>query len=175
MRQRNAQKSRTLFFAFAEKTFCPGSDIPIPTPGWQNPPKTGPPGSSASPQISENFAISDPAPRVGRLSRGFRAPWGRTWGVATGARPGPIWGANSVGVSRFWGRELAPRIPQAPPRRFFGEFQNVRTSPSFREFLGLGPCAPKRAAVSGDSGRRGVGCVGSRLALQRARFGGLAA
>ena len=156
----------------------------------------------------------------------------------------------------FWGWGLAPRIPQAPPQRLFGEFQKFLTSSSFRDFLGLGPCAPERAAVSGipgaggsdvwgrdwrynrpdlggsqreslgflgagpgspgprgppaifqefpeflkfpklakfrrisrfqtlrletggcfgGSGRRGVECVGSRLALQRARFGGLTA
>ena len=121
-------------------------------------------GTAKIRQISENLAISDSAPRNGRVSWGFRASGAQMRGVATGAWKGPTRGANSMRVSGFWGWVLAPRIPEAPPlpRRFLGEFRNFQNSPNFREFRDVGPFAPKRTAVSGipgfarsDSGGRG--------------------
>ena len=73
------------------------------------------------------------------------------WGGATGARPGSIWGANSVRASDFWGREPAPPDPLGPPPRLFRNFRksrNFHISPNFRELRDFGSFSPKRAAVS---------------------------
>ena len=66
-----------------------------------------------------------------------------------------LWGVNCARASDFGRRELAPRIPKAPPSRLFRNFRNSRNfqiSPSFRGFRDFGSFPPKRAAASGIPG-----------------------
>ena len=99
-------------------------------------------GGQSRPALAPNFGAG--------AGRAVTIGWPRP---AARSPTGPFWGANSVRVADFWGRELAPRIPWGPPTiRNFRNSRNFQISPNFRGFRDFGSCPPKRAAVSGIPG-----------------------